>query len=64
MGYINSGYEVFQMNDFVLIMCLSISSNLLMLAYISHVKDQYYDIVYDLIRTRGVIWKIKRGTTP
>ncbi len=51
------------MNDFVLIMCLVMSSNLLMLAYILHLENQYYDIVYDLIRARGVIWKIKRIDT-
>ena len=47
------------MSEFIIIMCLSISFNLLMLAYILDLENRYYDIVYDLIRTRGVIWKSK-----
>jgi len=47
------------MNEFILIMSLSVSFNLLMLAYILHIENQCYDIVYELVRARGVIWKSK-----
>jgi hypothetical protein len=31
-----------------------------MLAYLTYIENQYYDIVYELIRVRGVIWKSKK----